>query len=129
MLKNLDFLVILALGVMLLGLGSGTFFFPDLMNRYGLSTETTHAKSTIMAIIGGAEIGLGCFFLCGRFIGASSSTLLWLALFLFLGIVTARFYGIWVYSPELPNIVYRELVAELLIIAFVVVGLKFAIRN
>jgi len=129
MLKNIDSLVILSLGIILLGLGLSTLLFPDIMGRYGLSTETAHAKATIVALIGGAEIGLGCFLLFGRFVGVSPSMQLWSMLSLFVGIAIARIYSIWVYHPELPNIAFRELVAELLIITLITFGIRTSVRK
>ena len=49
------------LGVMLIALGVTTMVYPDIMSRYGLSVVNVHGKSTIIAVIGGAEIGLGIF--------------------------------------------------------------------
>ena len=116
------YLVIL-LGVMLVGLGLVTMIYPEIMNRYGLNLEDAHAKSTVMAVIGGSEIGLGLFVLFGHKIGVSLSARIAMLLLIFMGILIARLLSVVLYYPVLPNVFFREVIAEISISVLLVIGL------
>lgn len=116
------YLVIL-LGVMLVGLGLVTMIYPEIMNRYGLNLEDAHAKSTVMAVIGGSEIGLGLFVLFGHKIGVSLSARIAMLLLVFMGILIARLLSVVLYYPVLPNVFFREVIAEILISVLLLIGL------
>lgn len=108
--------VILALiGVMLVALGATTIAHPEIMERYGVAAPDAHAKSTIIAVIGGAELGLGMFLLLGRSLGVAMSAQIYSMLFLFAGIFSARITSVFVFLPELPPVFFRELFIELAI--------------
>lgn len=108
--------VILALiGVMLVALGATTIAHPEIMERYGVAAPDAHAKSTIIAIIGGAELGLGMFLLFGRRLGVTMPAQIYSMLFLFAGIVSVRIISVFIFLPELPPVLFRELFIELAI--------------
>jgi uncharacterized membrane protein YeiH len=108
--------VILALiGVMLVALGVTTIAHPEIMERYGIAAPDAHAKSTIIAVIGGAEFGLGMFLLLGRRLGVAMSAQIYSMLFLFAGILSARIISVFILLPELPPVFFRELFIELAI--------------
>lgn len=117
------------LGLTLISLGAATMIHPDIMSRYGLTAANAHAKSTIIAVIGGAEIGLGMYMLCGRIIGVSVSARLSLLLLIFAGLLVGRFLSVIRYYPDLPNVFFREVFAEILIAGLCALGLYFTQRR
>ena len=117
------------LGVMLVGLGLVTMIHPEIMNRYGLNLGDAHAKSTVMAVIGGSEIGVGLFVLFGHKIGVTISARIAMLLLVFMGILTVRLISIVLYYPELPNVFFREVIAEILISVLLLIGLLTERRN
>lgn len=121
--------VTLFLGLLLIGLGLTTFAHPQIMERYGLNTDSLHAIMSIRALIGGAEIGLGFLMMIGRKLGISIRSRLWTALFLFSGIVTARLTSILLAEDSVPEMVIRELIAEVLIIALIGFAIKLTSQN
>ena len=121
--------LLVTLGVMLIALGVTTMVYPDIMSRYGLSVVNVHGKSTIIAVIGGAEIGLGIFVLFGRIIGASVLIRLSLLLCIFMGLLIGRLLGVIRYYPELPDVFFREVFAEILIAGLCALGLYFIQRR
>ena len=108
--------VLMALGFLLLFMGITTFIYPQVMTRYGLVTETLHARLTISAIIGGSEMGLGLFMLLGNKVQASISVRLWTGISIFGGIVVARLISLSFANDPIPGMFYRELLAETVII-------------
>lgn len=122
-------IVVLALGFLLLGMGFTTFVYPQVMARYGLVTDSLHARLTISALIGGSEIGLGFFMLLGRKIQASIYVRLWVGLFIFSGIVVARFVSLIISNGPIPNMIYRELIAETFIVMLLSSALYFHVRR
>jgi len=123
--------LILAFGLMLIIFGTVTIIYPEIMTRYGLIIEDVHAKSTIMAVIGGSEIGLGLFILIGQKFEVSIDARLGLLLLVFTGIFAARIFSAFLYHAELPGVFFRELFAELLITIMLIIALyreKFSPR-
>ena len=116
--------VVVALGCLLLGMGLITFFYPQIMSRYGLVTDTLHARLTISALIGGSEIGLGLFMILVRKVQASISVRLWVGLSILSGIVAARLVSLMITNGPIPNVIYRELVAESLIVLLLITALQ-----
>ena len=116
-------MIVIALGCLLLFMGITTFLYPQIMGRYGLVTDTLHAKLTISALIGGSEIGLGLFMLLGQKIQASISVRLWIGLSIFSGIIAARLVSLIFANDPIPHMIYRELVAEGLIILLIITAL------
>ena len=114
----------LALACLLLGMGITTFLYPQVMARYGMVTDTLHAKLTIRALIGGSEIGLGLFMLLGRKVQATISVRLWVGLSIFSGIVAARLVSLIITNGPIPNMIYRELIAESVIILLLITALQ-----
>lgn len=112
------------IGVLLLTLGIATLIYPQIMERYGLNANTTHSIMTVRALIGGAEIGMGVFMLFGIKVGVSFRARLWFGLFLFCGIVAARLISILIVNTAIPEMIVRELVAELVIIGIIFTGLR-----
>jgi len=121
--------LVISLGLLLTLLGVTTMIHPQIMGRYGLVTADAHAKSTIMAIIGGAEIGLGLFVLFGQKLGATISARTCLLLFLFAGLLSGRFLGVILHYPELPSVFFREAVLELIIASMLSIGVYLNRRN
>ena len=111
-------------GVVLLALGIATFIHPQIMGRYGLNANTTHSIMTIRALIGGAEIGMGLLMLLGSKVGVSFRARLWFGMFLFCGIVAARLISILTANTAIPEMIVRELIAELVIIGILFTGLR-----
>lgn len=109
-------IVLITFGFLLLFMGITTFIYPQIMTRYGLVAETLHARLTISALIGGSEIGLGTYMLLGSKIRASISARLYTALSIFCGIAVARLTSIIFAQAQIPDMIYRELLAESLII-------------
>lgn len=109
-------IVVVALGFLLFGMGFTTFLYPQVMARYGLVIDSLHAQLTIRALIGGSEIGLGLFMILGSKVQSSIFVRLWVGLFIFSGIVVARFVSLIISNGLIPNIIYRELVAETFIV-------------
>ena len=108
--------VLMALGFLLLFMGITTFIYPQVMTRYGLVTETLHARLTVSAIMGGSEMGLGLFMLLGNKVQASISVRLWTGISIFCGIAVARLISLLFANDPIPGMFYRELVAETAII-------------
>jgi hypothetical protein len=117
--SRLAHVVIVSFGCMLIALGTLTALHPEIMTRYGLSADNAHASSTIMAVIGGGEIGLGLFALLGKSIGVTLQARIYLLLFVFSGVLVARIMGGIRYYSELPNVFFWELLAELLLTSVV----------
>ena len=115
--------LVIMLGVMLVGFGLVTMIHPEIMNRYGLNLGDAHAKSTVMAVIGGSEIGLGFFVLFGHKIGVKISARIAMLLLIFMGILVARLLSVVLYYPELPNVFFREVIAEISISVLLLIGL------
>ena len=116
--------VVVALGCLLLGMGLITFFYPQIMSRYGLVTDTLHARLTISALIGGSEIGLGLFMILVRKVQATISVRLWVGLSIFSGIVAARLVSLIITNGPIPNMIYGELIAESVIILLLITALQ-----
>ena len=116
--------VVVALGCLLLGMGLITFFYPQIMSRYGLVTDTLHARLTISALIGGSEIGLGLFMILVRKVQATISVRLWVGLSIFSGIVAARLVSLIITNGSIPNMIYGELIAESVIILLLITALQ-----
>jgi len=112
------------IGILLLALGIATFIHPQIMGRYGLNANTTHSIMTIRALIGGAEMGMGVFMLFGSKIGVSFRARLWFGMFIFCGIVAARLISIFIANTAIPEMIVRELIAELVIIGIIFTGLR-----
>lgn len=121
--------VLMALGCLLLFMGVTTFIYPQIMTRYGLVTESLHARLTISAIIGGSEIGLGLFMLLGKKVHASISVRLWTGLSIFCGIVVARVISLFFAKGPIPNMIYRELLAESIVITLLFLALRTQRRS
>jgi hypothetical protein len=115
--------LVISIGLMLIALGVTTVIYPEIMTRYGIATSNVHAKSTIMALIGGAEIGLGLFVLFGQKIGVTVAARLVLLSLLFAGILIARLLAAFLFFPELPSVFFREALAELLIVGLLAIGI------
>lgn len=122
-------IVLMALGFLLLFMGVTTFIYPQIMTRYGLVTESLHARLTISAIIGGSEIGLGLFMLLGNKVKASISVRLWTGLSIFCGIVVARVISLSVAKGPIPDMIYRELLAESIVIILLFLALRTQRRS
>jgi len=118
--------VVVALGCLLLVMGLITFVYPQIMSRYGLVTDTLHAKLTIRALIGGSEIGLGLFMILGRKVQATISVRLWVGLSIFSGIVLVSLI---ITNGPIPNMIYRELIAESLIVMLISLALFLRSRR
>ena len=114
------------IGLLLLGLGLATLIHPQTMQRYGLIADTLHAVMSIRALIGGAEIGLGILMLIGGKLSITLKSRLWVALFLFSGIAMIRLISILLADAAVPEIIYRELVAEVLVICVVLIGIRLS---
>ncbi len=114
--------VVMLLGVMLVGLGISTVLHPEIMARYGLSVANAHGKSTLMSVIGGAELGLGMFLLLGQMLRIDVMVRLQVILFLFLGLLSARLVSVGVFFETLPPIFFRELLLELCITTIIALG-------
>lgn len=108
-------LILVIVGVMFVALGASTIAHPEIMERYGIAAPDAHAKSTIIAVIGGAELGLGMFLLFGRRLGVTMPAQIYSMLFLFAGILSARIISVFIFLPELPPVFFRELFIELAI--------------
>jgi len=121
--KRYSGFLVFTLGLMLTLLGATTMFHPEIMSRYGLVTADAHAKSTIMSVIGGAEIGLGLFVLFGQKIGVTILARMCLLLLLFAGLLGGRFLGAILYYPELPSVFFREAVLEFTIASMLTFGM------
>lgn len=93
--------LIVSFGLMLIALGMTTVIYPEIMTRYGVAASTVHAKSTIMAVIGGGEIGLGMFVLIGHKFGVTVSARLILLSSIFAGILIARLLAAFLFYPAL----------------------------
>lgn len=109
-------IVLMVFGWLLLFMGITTFIYPQIMTRYGLITETLHARLTVSAIIGGSEMGLGLFMLLGNKVQASISVRLWAGISIFCGIVVARLVSLLLANDPFPVMIYRELLWEAVII-------------
>jgi len=122
-------IVVIGLGCLLLLMGIITFIYPQIMTRYGLITDNVHARLTIRALIGGSEIGFGLYMLLGQKAGASISARLWTGLSIFIGIVAARFASLIISNGPISNMIYRELVAESLIVMLISLALFLRSRR
>lgn len=122
-------IVLMALGCLLLFMGVTTFIHPQIMTRYGLVTESLHARLTISALIGGSEIGLGLFMLLGNKVQASISIRLWMGLSIFCGIVVARVISLIFAKGPIPDMIYRELLAESIVILLLFLALRTQRRS
>ncbi|MGB0906086.1 MAG: hypothetical protein ACPGVT_01235 [Maricaulaceae bacterium] len=116
--------VTLFLGLLLIGLGLTTLVHPQIMERYGLNADSLHAIMSIRALIGGAEIGLGLLMMAGGKLGISIRSRLWTGLFLFSGIVAARLISLFLADAAIPELIYREFIAEVIIVGVICTGLK-----
>lgn len=116
-------------GILLLTLGTITLIYPQIMGRYGLTADTTHSIMSIRSLIGGSEIGMGGFIILGGKLSVSIRARLWFAMFLFGGIVLARLVSIAISGVTIPEMIMRELIAELVVIGLIFVGLKNANRR
>ena len=114
------------MGLLLLGLGLATLIHPQIMQRYGLTTDTLHAVMSIRALIGGAEIGLGVLMLIGEKLSITLKSRLWVALFLFSGIAAIRLINIFLADAAVPEIIYRELVGEILVICVILISIRLS---
>lgn len=111
-------ITVLVVGIMLLGLGAVTLYYPEIMERYGLGIATAEARISTRAIIGGGEIGLGILMLAGGTVGFSMRQRLIIATVLFCSLVSVRLIAIVLEDDEqLAPIVYRELAVEIIIAA------------
>lgn len=75
---------------------------------------------------GGAEVGLGFLMLIGGRLGVTVKSRLWVALFLFSGIATVRLIRIFLSDAAVPEIIYRELVAEVIVIGVILIGIRLS---
>jgi len=127
--RNIAYIV----GTLLLALGVITLIHPQIMGRYGLIADTTHSimsiRSLIGSLIGGSEIGMGGFIILGGKLSVSIRARLWFAMFLFGGIVLSRLVSIVISGATIPEMIMRELIAELVVIGLIFVGLKNANRR
>jgi len=123
--RNIAYIV----GTLLLALGVITLIHPQIMGRYGLIADTTHSIMSIRSLIGGSEIGIGGFILLGGKLSVSIRARLWFAMFLFGGIVLARLVSIAISGATIPEMIMRELIAELVLIGLIFVGLKNVARS
>ena len=123
--RNIAYIV----GALLLALGVITLIHPQIMERYGLIADTTHSIMSIRSLIGGSEIGIGGFILLGGKLSVSIRARLWFAMFLFGGIVLARLFSIAISGATIPEMIMRELIAELVVIGLIFIGLKNANRR
>lgn len=114
------------MGVLFLGLGLTTLIYPQIMARYGLSADTTHAVMSIRSLIAGAELGLGTLMLMGGRVGISIRSRLWTALFVFVGIILARVTATLMAEETIPQMIIRELIAEIIIVGLISFGLNKA---
>ena len=114
------------MGALFLGLGLITLIHPQIMTRYGLPTDTTHAVMSIRALIAGAELGLGTLMLLGGRVGISIRSRLWTALFVFGGIILARVTAMLIAEETIPQMIIRELIAEIIIVGIISFGLNKA---
>jgi len=64
-------------------------------------------------LIGGSEIGIGALMIFGGKLSISIRARLWFAMFLFGGIVLARLVSIAISGATIPEMIMRELIAEL----------------
>ena len=123
--RNIAYIV----GTLLLALGVITLIHPQIMGRYGLNANTTHSIMSIRSLIGGSEIGIGGFILLGGKLSVSIRARLLFAMFLFGGIVLARLVSIAFSGATIPEMIMRELIAELFLIGLIFVGLKNVARS
>ena len=123
--RNIAYIV----GTLLLALGVITLIHPQIMGRYGLTADTTHSIMSIRSLIGGSEIGMGGFIILGGKLSVSIRARLWFAMFLFGGIVLSRLVSIVISGATIPEMIMRELIAELVVIGLIFVGLKNANRR
>jgi len=123
--RNIAYIV----GTLLLALGVITLIHPQIMGRYGLIADTTHSIMSIRSLIGGSEIGIGALMIFGGKLSISIRARLWFAMFLFGGIVLARLVSIAISGATIPEMIMRELIAELVLIGLIFVGLKNANRK
>lgn len=120
--NRLETAAVLFIGIMLAGLGAATLYHPEFMSRYGLDVASSEARIATRAIIGGGELSLGAFFLLGGYLKSSTRQRLALATFLFCSIFGARLVAVFLErGNELAPIVYRELLAEFIIAALLLV--------
>lgn len=117
-------IIMYSLGLLLCAMGMITFLYPQIMVRYGFSTDSIHAVMSIRSLIGGAEIGLGVLMLFGNKINMSVQSRLWVLLFLFLGVLIARIISIVLIGGPVPQMIWRELIAEMFIVLAVFWSLK-----
>lgn len=123
--RNIAYIV----GTLLLALGVITLIHPQIMGRYGLIADTTHSIMSIRSLIGGSEIGIGALMIFGGKLSISIRARLWFAMFLFGGIVLARLVSIAISGATIPEMIMRELIAELVVIGLIFIGLKNANRR
>ena len=123
--RNIAYIV----GTLLLALGVITLIHPQIMERYGLIADTTHSIMSIRSLIGGSEIGIGALMIFGGKLSISIRARLWFAMFLFGGIVLARLFSIAISGATIPEMIMRELIAELFLIGLIFVGLKNVARS
>lgn len=114
------------MGALFLGLGLITLIHPQIMTRYGLPTDTTHAVMSIRSLIAGAELGLGTLMLLGGRVGISIRSRLWTALFVFGGIILARITAMIISDATIPQMIIRELTAEVITVSIISFGLNKA---
>ena len=123
--RNIAYIV----GTLLLALGVITLIHPQIMGRYGLIADTTHSIMSIRSLIGGSEIGIGALMIFGGKLSISIRARLWFAMFLFGGIVLARLVSIAISGATIPEMIMRELIAELVLIGLIFVGFMNANRK